>query len=166
MIAAVLVLAAVPKIAAPHDFARVIYHYQLLSDPWINPVAIILPWLELVLAGALLLRHRQLPGLPGFSGLPGAGAMLTCLLLTAFLAAEASAYFRGLNIACGCFSVDAGASPLTIWSLLRDGGLLLVALMIVIPWRRSSPASARVADGRVTEMGDPAEIIPESSSGL
>ncbi|MFA7235636.1 MAG: MauE/DoxX family redox-associated membrane protein [Phycisphaeraceae bacterium] len=155
IIAAVLVLAAVPKIAAPHDFARVIYHYQLLSDAWINPVAIILPWLELVLAGALLLRRWHLPA-----------ATLAIILLMVFVTAETSAYFRGLNIACGCFSVDAGASPLTIWSLLRDGGLLLVALMIVMPWRRSSPASARVADGRVTEMGDPAEIIPESSSGL
>lgn len=155
MIAAVLVLAAVPKIAAPHDFARVIYHYQLLPDVWINPVAIILPWLELVLAGALLLRRWHLPG-----------ATLTCLLLVVFLLAEASVWFRGLNIACGCFSVDAEASPLTIWSLLRDGGLLAVALMIVLLWRRSPPASVRVADGGVAEMGDPAEIIPESSSGL
>ena len=40
----VFIVAAVPKIAAPDEFAWSIAHYDMVPDGWINAMAIMLPW--------------------------------------------------------------------------------------------------------------------------
>ncbi|MEQ8161654.1 MAG: MauE/DoxX family redox-associated membrane protein, partial [Smithellaceae bacterium] len=46
--------AGVGKIIAPQEFAVAIYNYQLLPDGAINLLAVVLPWLEVLLAAALV----------------------------------------------------------------------------------------------------------------
>jgi hypothetical protein len=97
----VLIAAALPKIADPGAFAWAVGRYEI---PWVpaGPVAVFLPWLEL-LAG---LATIAVPALRrGALGLAAA-------LFAGFAAAGAAALLGGLSIPCGCFSLAADAAPL------------------------------------------------------
>jgi hypothetical protein len=54
--------------------------------------------------------------------------------MAAFVVGIASAWARGLRIDCGCFgsggALAAGEDPAYGWELARDGGLLLLALLL------------------------------------
>jgi cation diffusion facilitator family transporter len=89
----VFIAAGAPKILYPAAFAEAVYNYQILPDELINIVAIVLPWLEVILGGMLIV---------GF-WLPGAILMYNGLMIT-FIVALAYNTARGLDINCGCFS--------------------------------------------------------------
>ncbi len=99
-------LAAVSKIGAPAQLAEDIANFRLVPGGFENTLAIVLPWIELVVAVALFTTRRG-----------RAGAWLGGALMVVFTLAVASAMARGLNIACGCFgTLDAprvGAMKLT-----------------------------------------------------
>ena len=109
--------ASLPKLAAPPDLALAIFRYHLLPLALVNAAAILLPWLELTAAVALLLA-------PAYRR---AAALLLAGLLTVFTAAIAISLYRGLDIACGCFTLQPGAGRAGAWSLARNG--LLLALL-------------------------------------
>lgn len=120
-LANVYLFAAVPKIVDPAGFAKSISHYQMVPDPFINLMAIFLPWLELIAAQALLagpLLRR--------------GALWWLTAMTAvFSAAIASAMARGINIDCGCFSTS-GEGMRTGWAhLALDLGLLAACAFLL-----------------------------------
>lgn len=114
VLGAVFVYASLDKIAKPLDFARILYHYQVIGPsatipPLVpNLVAVTLPWVELV-AGLLLI----------VGVLRREAAAVVGLLLVVFLATVGSALYRGINIEnCGCFTVGGEG---------RRAGLLLIA---------------------------------------
>lgn len=96
-----LLCAALPKIAQPEAFALALFRYDLVPDAAINAVAVGLPWLELVAGLALLVVPRLRVG----------AAWIGAALLAAFGAAIAFNLARGLETACGCFSLDPAAPP-------------------------------------------------------
>jgi uncharacterized membrane protein YphA (DoxX/SURF4 family) len=57
----VFVWAAWVKIAEPQGFAAIIGNYQLLPGPLVNPLAVLLPWLE-ALCGVLLIVGAWVDG--------------------------------------------------------------------------------------------------------
>lgn len=91
VVAAFFVVAAVGKIQDPLAFAASISHYRLITFPLTYLVALVLPWVELWSAVALLWQQTR----------KGA-ALLLLVLLAAFQIALASAWIRGLDIDCGC----------------------------------------------------------------
>lgn len=99
-------------------FALTVGSYQLLP-PWgVNLVAHTLPFAEIVL-GLLLIIGRQLR----------VWATLATLLILGFFAAVVRSYAMGLQINCGCF---AAPEPLTVWTVVRDGLLAALALVMTI----------------------------------
>jgi uncharacterized membrane protein YphA (DoxX/SURF4 family) len=101
LLAAVLLLASVSKLANPQEFYASLVAYQLpLALPMVRLVAIVLPWLEL-LCGVLLLA----------GGTRQAAQAWTVVLFTSFVLATGQAWARGLNISCGCFHLDFLANP-------------------------------------------------------
>ena len=96
-------------------FAQEIANYQLA--PGLAPYgAMLLPAIEIVLGGALILGSRRWRA--------GAAVGLVGLLLV-FTGAVLTAVVRGINIDCGCFG--GGASPVTWWTVGRDVALLAAA---------------------------------------
>ncbi len=89
---ALFVWSGVAKIKDPISFAEAVRNFRIVGDPVAPALAHFLPWLE-VFAGLAVMweRTRQ-----------GAAALLT-LLVMGFTLAVASAWVRGLDIACGCF---------------------------------------------------------------
>ncbi len=121
ILAVVFAAAALPKIANPADFALAIYRYQLPGAGLINPLAILLPWVELAVAGAILIPRLR----------PGA-SLLLLLMLAGFTAGIVSALHRGLDIACGCFTVNPEAKHAGLLSIVRNILLLACAAWLAI----------------------------------
>jgi uncharacterized membrane protein YphA (DoxX/SURF4 family) len=97
-------------------FAMAIDSYNMLPLWAVELMARVLPILEAVL-GALLIS-----GL----GLRWVGAFTSALLLV-FIGAMTRALILHIQIKCGCFGND---EPLTIFTLLRDSTLLVLALAV------------------------------------
>jgi putative oxidoreductase len=126
LLAGVFLAAALPKIHDPAAFAEAIYRYQLLPSGGINALAIFLPWLELVAALALLAA-------PSFRA---AAALLLAGMLAVFAAAMQINLIRGINIACGCFSVKPEAAHLGWLNIGRNLLLMAVGLFLLYRERR------------------------------
>lgn len=117
----VFVYASYDKILHPQAFAEAVYSYQLLPDQAVNVVALVLPWLELVL-GLCLLFGLWLPGT----------TLLCTGLLGIFLGALVYNHLRGLDVHCGCFSSQATEGPAGLGTVLRDIGFLVLAISLVV----------------------------------
>ncbi len=132
----VFLAAALPKLADPPGFAKAIWAYELFPGWSLHPLALALPWLELLCGGALCLNLWT-----------RAAAAWTATLLLAFSLAVGINLARQHPVDCGCFGA---AAPRTQaqrladmrWVLWRDLGLVLLAvhLLLTRPRAGSDPA--------------------------
>ena len=137
VIAAVFLLAAVPKLLDPLDFAKAISNYRVsfpvIGQDYIFAVATFLPALEAVVAiGLLAGKWKRISSLI-------AGA-----LLAMFMVLIGQAVIRGLNIDCGCFGNGVLgktlASKVGISKIIEDAVWLVMCAFIY--WR-SLPAGRK-----------------------
>jgi uncharacterized membrane protein YphA (DoxX/SURF4 family) len=131
-LAVVFLISGVAKLNRPHHFLEAVYGYELLSPATGLAVAIVLPWLEVLLGVSIL------------SGIFERGGALGCtILLAAFTGVIASALWRRLSISCGCLDLSS-ASQITVGTLLRSASLLAVSAWCMRQdMGRSSPVSER-----------------------
>jgi uncharacterized membrane protein YphA (DoxX/SURF4 family) len=130
VIAVVFLLAAVPKILDPLEFAKAIANYKVympvVGYDYIYLVAIVLPSLELVAAVALFLPRWK-----------RAGSLICGAMLLMFIVLIGQAVLRGLNIDCGCFGsgkvAHALAQKVGVEKILEDVAWLLMCVFIY--WR-------------------------------
>ena len=124
MLGGVFIYASIGKILNPQDFANSISNYKLLPNPFINPIAVILPYIEFIFGLALI-----------FDLLPKISAIVLSLLLLLFIIAIFSTIIRGLNIDCGCFNQfiqESESYKINSWILiLRDVLFLIPGLGII-----------------------------------
>ncbi len=115
------VLASLHKIAVPHDFVIDVATYGILPLALVNPVAIVLPWVELV-AGLMLLLGARVR----------AAALLVAAMVAVFLAALVIALARGLDMSCGCFaSQGAESDPISWLTVVRDLAWLGLSVLVL-----------------------------------
>ncbi len=134
VLAWVFIRAALPKIEDPLAFAGSIEAFRLMEGPLALWVAIVLPWLELVVAVGLLTPWlRQ------------ACALTISGLLLLFISLHLSAWARGLDVNCGCFGLKE-SSPDYHWLILRNLGLLVLAVMLLWQWARAPRQATPSAD--------------------
>lgn len=81
------------KIISPEDFAKILYGYDLFPEIFINLIAIIIPFVELIAGFALIIGLY-----------PRSAAIIINGLLLAFITVLAINLFRGHEFNCGCFS--------------------------------------------------------------
>ncbi len=121
--------ASLSKIAHPHDFAVAVFRYDLAPYAAINLLAIFMPWLEMTTGIVLLAWPRM----------RAAAATIMIGMLTMFTAAIIISMIRGLDVACGCFSVDSAVGHISWLSLLRNTTfILLSALAFWHAWTASA----------------------------
>jgi protein-disulfide isomerase/uncharacterized membrane protein YphA (DoxX/SURF4 family) len=132
VVGGVWIVAGLLKIGDPAGNVRAVRAYQLLPESLAQLVGHALPTLEIVIGVCLVLGlvTRWV-------------ALLSSLMLGAFIIGIASAWARGLEIECGCFGGGGGpakgASGAYPWELARDAGLLLLSVYLV--WRPRTPLS-------------------------
>jgi uncharacterized membrane protein YphA (DoxX/SURF4 family) len=99
-------------------FALQVGSYQILP-PWgVNFVAHTLPFAEIALGLLLIIGWRL-----------RTWAVLSTLLILGLFAAVVRSYAAGMQINCGCFATP---EPLTIATVIRDGALAALALVMTV----------------------------------
>ena len=132
------VAAALPKLVDPPSFAHMIYNYRLVPGAFVNLMALVMPWLELLAGLALILGIWT-----------RTSAALVGALLLVFVAAISLNLARGNAIDCGCFDVPAAGK--SVAERLAD-------------MRLRRPARPRDAPhGRPDPLGDRAEASANES---
>lgn len=125
----VFIYAAWGKIADPSAFALMIHNYRLFPLWSLGPLAIVLPWVE-ILAGILVLV--------GFGKRPA--SLILGVLLVSFMLAVGFNLYRGLDFNCGCFSGGGGGGREAGFNLLwQDALLLICAVMLTLGLPRFCP---------------------------
>jgi uncharacterized membrane protein YphA (DoxX/SURF4 family) len=129
----IFLYAAGSKLADPRPLVTIIWGYRILPAGPIDLMAIYMPWMELLVGLGLLTGFKR-----------HAAAFWATALLVMFEVGLGINAFRGVNVACGCFSASA-EDVHNAWVLvLRDLPMLLAALvMLVFPPRRPSLESGR-----------------------
>ena len=117
----VFVYASYDKILHPQAFALAVFNYQIVPGLAVNLIALILPWLELLLGLCLLLGVW----------LPGATIAVNGLLIF-FLGALVLSLVRGLDIHCGCFSTEIQEGAAGLGTVLRDLGFFAMSLYLLL----------------------------------
>jgi len=121
----IFIVAALPKIVDPPSFAHMIYNYKLVPGALLNPMALTMPWLELLCGLALVLGIWK-----------ETARNLVALLLLTFIIAIGINLLRSNAIDCGCFDVSAAGKSreerlADMWLVIfRDLGMLLMCLQL------------------------------------
>lgn len=125
----IFLYAALPKVLDPRPLITIIWGYRILPAGAINLVAIYMPWLELAVALGLI------------TGFFRKGAALWAfVLLTLFEVALLVNAFRGVNVACGCFSQSAEDVQSAWYLVLRDLPMWLAAGLLLLVPPKTTPA--------------------------
>jgi uncharacterized membrane protein YphA (DoxX/SURF4 family) len=120
LLALVFIYAGVAKLIDHQYFPVAIARYQILPHSLVLPMALYLPWLEIVTGVSVF-----------FSPFSSGALLLQMLLCAAFSTAIASALYRGLNIDCGCFGLAVRHSTL-LFALFRSIALGILATVLYI----------------------------------
>ena len=121
ILAGVFIFASIDKILQPQAFAQTVFDYQVLPGSLINLVALILPWIELLVGGSLLMNLWM-------SG----AASIVAILMSIFVGLIFFNLARGLDISCGCFSTNSDGNPMTKLTMFRDIFFLCLAFCLLI----------------------------------
>ena len=110
----------ISKIADPTQFANEIGNYGMMPEFIVQLMAIIIPWLEL-LVGVLLL----------FGMYQNENGIIATILLVLFTIAVAYAFASGLDISCGCSGSD-GGQKVGWLKILQNIGLIILTSVLSI----------------------------------
>jgi uncharacterized membrane protein YphA (DoxX/SURF4 family) len=127
LVGIVMIGAGLPKALRSGAFAAQIADYGLVPEGMTRLLARLVSSSELT-AGVLLLA-----GLAASRPLRQVGAGMAMILFAVFLAALASAYGRGRNIACACFGGNSELETVGAHSIVRTALLLALATVAVLP---------------------------------
>lgn len=117
----VFAYAAVEKIIDPAAFAQTIDNYRLFPAFSIGPLAIVLPWLEMITALAVLIGGPW----------KRPAAFILAILLISFMLAVGFNLARGLDFQCGCFGSADGGRRAGLTLLIQDALLLVCAIGLI-----------------------------------
>ena len=119
LVGGMYIVASYYKIVEPASFAKSIWQYHMVPGSLINLMALILPWLELLIGLAIVF------------GITYRGAIWWAnLLLVVFIAALAATIIRGIDIDCGCFKAGKSATGPAWKALLFDLAAWLFAMQL------------------------------------
>jgi uncharacterized membrane protein YphA (DoxX/SURF4 family) len=137
---AVFLFSSAAKIADPSAFADIVTNYQIVHPPMVRLTAIVLPWIE-ALCGIALVSGRYVKG----------AALLVSLMMVAFIGIGFFNVHRGLDIACGCFSLAAQKPSNIVLNTLRDMVILVAGIWVLVmpkpPFQTKSPQTPTHTSG-------------------
>ncbi|MBK9332243.1 MAG: DoxX family membrane protein [Ignavibacteria bacterium] len=116
----VFIYASLDKLYNQEEFSRAIYNYKLFPEILINIFAIVVPYMEII-CGILIITGIYLRG----------SSLIITLMLFFFIIALTQAYIRGLDISCGCFSLETVSNKSDILQRIIEDILLIIASIIV-----------------------------------
>ena len=132
VIGGIFIVAGASKVGNAAQFAAQIAGFRLLPEALVAPLAVMLPYWEMLLGALVVL---------GLFTRVAAG--IAVVLLVLFDAAIASAVVRGMTVSCGCFGPN--DATVTTWAeVARDAIFVVLALIIAL-----RPPGALALDRRI-----------------
>jgi uncharacterized membrane protein YphA (DoxX/SURF4 family) len=136
----VWIVAGSTKVGDLAASGRAVAAYRIFPFEGARVIGAVLPFLEIALGVLLIIGLAT-----------RLGAVVSAILLIAFIAGIGSAWARGLRIDCGCFGnggdLAANESPTYLTETVRDIGLLVLAGFLAV-WPRSRfSLDAQLVDG-------------------
>ena len=130
----VLIYASYGKILDPISFSDNIHNYHFTPTAIENLVALILPWMELIV-GVFLIIGVFLEGT----------VSITISMLIFFIIILSQAVFRGIDVHCGCFKTEADAGTDLRFELIRRiiEDVLLLGMAFVVQMRDKFTLSSK-----------------------
>lgn len=116
--AAIWLAAGIAKLFELEHFRSQVAAYKLLPSALVTPFSYGLPFLETFLGLYLLVGLLIVPA-----------AIVSCVLMGAFLIAQTQAWARGLSLDCGCFGA-LSQEKVGFWSIARDAALGIPGLIL------------------------------------
>ena len=123
----IFIYASYDKILDPAGFSKNIHNYHITPIAVENLAALIIPWLELII-GVFLIFGVFLEGTTS----------ITIVLLIFFIAILSQAVFRGIDVHCGCFKLEAdvGTTDFRMELIRRIGeDIIFLGLAFVIKFK-------------------------------
>ncbi|MBN2031126.1 DoxX family membrane protein [bacterium] len=114
-----LIFSSWHKIRSPFEFAEAIENYRILGEGLSRWVAVWVPYLE-ILTGFLLILGIWID----------AAVLINALFMLVFLILVGQAYFRNLDIQCGCYAFDED-SRIRLTKLLENLFLLCSGMGLI-----------------------------------
>jgi len=106
------------KVLEPTAFLGDILNYHMASYQQSLLISLMLPWLEILCAISLFIeRYKR------------AALILMTIMMLVFMAALLSAWYRDLDISCGCFGHSEGGQSYWLW-LSRDIVFILAIVYV------------------------------------
>lgn len=124
LLGVLLIIAAKDKLLKPIDFAQMVTNYRipiLLSPDFCRWIGIWLPYVE-IMVGIFLIAGIWLD----------AAVIINAILMIIFTTLVTQAFIRGLDISCGCFSVEEGEPSIGIGKIIEN--IFLTCLSIWLVW--------------------------------
>ena len=124
----IFIYASYDKILDPAGFSKNIHNFHITPISIENIIALVLPWLELII-GIFLIFGLFLDGTIN----------ITISLLIFFIIILSQAVFRGIDVHCGCFKTeaDAGTTDLRLELIKRIGeDFIYLGMAYVVKYRK------------------------------
>lgn len=119
--------ASYTKIQDPAAFAKIIYGYDLFPGFSINIIAIVVPFIELVVGFSLIMRLY-----------PKSALLVINIMLVVFICLIGFNLIRGHEFDCGCFgSTGLSSTASAVVSLVRDFVMLGMGVFL---WKKMGTA--------------------------
>ncbi len=112
--------ACLDKLLNQELFAKAIFNYKFLPDVFINVFAIVIPYIELTASVFLILGIFK-----------RGSSFVIIVLLIVFIISLTQAYARGLDISCGCFSLETVSEKSDILLRIIEDIFLLIGSFII-----------------------------------
>ncbi len=116
---AILIYASQDKLGDPAKFSKVVENYHVLPLTLIPLAAVVIPWLEFFTGVCLMTGFRT-----------RSSALLFCALMAVYSFSLGLNLLKGVEMNCGCFSMDS-TEKITGWTVLRDLVFLSLGLWVL-----------------------------------
>lgn len=134
IVGVIFIYASAYKIIDPGSFAKSIWYYHMVPGNFINLIALILPWMELITGVCLIAGVFY----------KGAVVIVNCVTII-FIIALSTAISRGIDIDCGCFKAGQASDDAAWGALIFDLVLIVFTIQLALSnstkWRLNQSRS-------------------------
>ncbi len=143
IIGGLFIYASYDKLFNPAEFADIVKGYQILPLGLVNIFGIVLPYVEFI-AGTFLV----------FGVFKKGSALTISVLLIVFLLALIRAQILGLDINCGCFSLETNGEKSNIPMRILEDILMLAGSLIIYFFSDSRKKAGTTAESELKQEGE------------
>ncbi|MGH7740001.1 MAG: MauE/DoxX family redox-associated membrane protein [bacterium] len=130
----ILVAASLDKLGGAQKFSKMIANYHALPPELVPLAAVVIPWLELFTGLCLCLGFKT-----------RGAALVFSVLMAVYSVALTINLAHGVDMNCGCFSMDS-TEKISGWTVARDLGFLILGLAALVAPRTYASLDALSAE--------------------